>query len=532
VLVSLSLKNFGLFKDENIEFSDGLNIISGESGAGKSMFISAINSLITGQFPSELKNQDGMISAFFNLNDTVKKIITQTTGIESNEAVVSANFSSKKTLYRINGMIVTKNIIEEIGKYLIEIHSQESSAILRDPLYQNKLMYDIIINKYSEAFAEYNSLYSEYSMLKEKAAAIPSDPSEVLRKIDMLNFQINEIKKTDPQPNEDTELSERFRALNNIQEIKKNLYENMQLLKDSEEFNTDNSIGTVAYNLSKIREYGFKDAEQLAISIQQQLLELYDAIEKKLLDLQTDPQELNNVSERLNAVLMLKRKYGPSLDDVITNCKKFEEELNRLYELESIMNELTPRMEKIKKHLFEVSERIINESMPYLKQIKQGIEKNLADLNMQNAEIDFYFEKLKEPGQISAHRIRILMKTNPQSDFLPLDKIASGGEMSRIFLAIETVFGTDHSVDSMLYDEVDAGVGPRMAMTVGEKLKELSKDKQLIVITHMPQVANLAEKHLKITKVQNTDLVYSTVTELTGEQREKEIKDMYGEIIV
>ena len=144
----------------------------------------------------------------------------------------------------------------------------------------------------------------------------------------------------------------------------------------------------------------------------------------------------------------------------------------------------------------------------------------------------YYLEKLKEQGQISAHRIRILMKTNPQSDFLPLDKIASGGEMSRIFLAIETVFGTDHSVDSMLYDEVDAGVGPRMAMTVGEKLKELSKDKQLIVITHMPQVANLAEKHLKITKVQSKDEVYSTVTELTGEQREKEIKDMYGEIIV
>ncbi|HOG35567.1 MAG TPA: hypothetical protein PLU28_10685, partial [Petrotogaceae bacterium] len=277
---------------------------------------------------------------------------------------------------------------------------------------------------------------------------------------------------------------------------------------------------------------GFKDTEQFAISIQQQLLELYDAIEKKLLDLQTDPQELNNVSERLNAVLMLKRKYGPSLNDVIANCGRFEEELNKLYELESIMNELTPRMEKIKKRLFEISESIIKEAMPYLKEIKHGIEKNLVDLNMQNSEIDFYFEKLKEPGQISAHRIRMLMKTNPQSDFLPLDKIASGGEMSRIFLAIETVFGNDHSVDSMLYDEVDAGVGPRMALTVGEKLKELSKEKQLIVITHMPQVANLAEKHLKITKVQNTDLVYSTVTELTGEQREKEIKDMYGEIIV
>ncbi|KUK80295.1 MAG: DNA repair protein RecN, partial [Petrotoga mobilis] len=189
-----------------------------------------------------------------------------------------------------------------------------------------------------------------------------------------------------------------------------------------------------------------------------------------------------------------------------------------------------PRLYKLRDELLGLSDKIIEKVNPFLKDLKLHIENNLKDLNMENSKIDWKIEKLKEPRKDAAHKITFLLKTNPKSDFMPLAEIASGGELSRIILAVEVVLGKNHAIDTMVFDEIDSGVGPRMADVVGNKLNELSKDKQIIVITHMPQVANFATEHFKIVKSLNEETT-STIVKLSENERLEEIKEMYGNIV-
>lgn len=216
---------------------------------------------------------------------------------------------------------------------------------------------------------------------------------------------------------------------------------------------------------------------------------------------------------------------------MLENLEKYKKEKEDLEEIKKDFNELEPKLNKLSKELIEESENIIDKTKPFLNNLKDSIEEHLKDLNMGNAEIDFSIEKLKEPKKEGAHRICFLLKTNPKSDFLPLSEIASGGELSRIILALEVVLGNTHTIDTMIFDEIDSGVGPRMADVVGKKLKELSKNKQIIVITHMPQVANLADTHFKIIKSLNEDDINSEIIHLNQDEKQKEIKEMYGSII-
>jgi DNA repair protein RecN (Recombination protein N) len=531
LIVSLSLKNFGLFKDANVDFHEKLNVITGESGAGKSMFISAINAFLTGNIPQNLRTDEGNISAFFIVDDEIRDLIKDDFNLDSEELVISSTFTSKRAFFRINGTIVPKELIQKIGKHLIEVHSQDSNILLRDESYQSKLIYSLLRDKKPELFSHYDDYFKEYSSLKSKFEHIPSDPSEIFRKLDILNYQIEEIERLNPVIGEDDELNDRYKALNNVEEIRKNLYEDLNILKDNEEFNLDIAIGNVVYNLSKISDFGFKEYYEQALNIQELLNDLHGNLEYKLEDLNVDPNELQQVGDRLNEIINLKRKYGPSLEDVILKLENMKKEYEYLSELKDEIDLIEPKLKELKKKLKQESNNIIKKSIDYLNSLKKSIEKNLYDLNMKNASIDFRFSD-KEPDNTSAHKAILLLKTTPQSPFLNLSEIASGGEMSRILLAMETVFGNDHSIDTMLFDEIDSGVGPRMADVVGEKLEELSKNKQVIVITHMPQVANDANRHFKILKIEKNAKTYSSIIRLNSDERDKEIKDMYGDIVL
>jgi DNA repair protein RecN (Recombination protein N) len=531
MLVSLSMNNFGLFKKANIDFSESFNVITGESGTGKSMFLDSINVFLTGNVPQNLKTTEGSVSAFFIVNNQIKEIVQEYAPVQENELILSVNFTPKKTLFRINDTIVPRDIVQEISKFLIELHSQESNIALRDETYQNSLIFKVLRENFPDYFEFYDLKYQEYLRLKKRYDNLPSNINEVLRNIDLLDYQIKVIEEVDPKPFEDDELSERFKTLNNKEEIKEKIYESLNILKDNEVHNMDIDIGTVVFNLSKIADFGFKDEYNMALSMQEQIDFLYNILQSKVDDLDLDPQELQTISDRLNKIMDLKRKYGPTLEDVLENLEKYKKEKEDLEEIKKDFNELEPKLNKLSKELIEESENIIDKTKPFLNNLKDSIEEHLKDLNMGNAEIDFSIEKLKEPKKEGAHRICFLLKTNPKSDFLPLSEIASGGELSRIILALEVVLGNTHTIDTMIFDEIDSGVGPRMADVVGKKLKELSKNKQIIVITHMPQVANLADTHFKIIKSLNEDDINSEIIHLNQDEKQKEIKEMYGSII-
>ncbi|PNR95802.1 DNA repair protein RecN [Petrotoga sp. 9PWA.NaAc.5.4] len=531
MLVSLSMNNFGLFKKVNMDFDDHFNVITGESGTGKSMLLNAINVFLTGNIPQNLKTNEGSVSAFFLINEFLKEIIKEHVPIKDDELILSVNYTPKKVLFRINDTIVSKNIVQEISKFLIEMHSQDSNIALRDENYQSTLILRILRENFLQYFSKYDEKFQEYMKLKKRYDNLPSNTTEIFRNIDILNYQIKEIEEVNLNPNEDDDLSERFRTLNNIEEIKERIIESLNILKDSEDQSIDVALGKIIFNLSKIINFGFKEEYSLAIDIQDQFNQLYSILENRFNELEVDPEELNKVALRLNKIMELKRKYGPTLQDVLDTLTKLRKEKNELEEIQRDLYELEPALIKIKNELEIESCNIIEKSKPFLQDIKEKVEGNLKDLNMENCKIDFKIEQLKEPRKESFHKITLLLKTNPKSEFLPLSDIASGGELSRIILALEAVIGNNHNIDTMFFDEIDSGVGPRMADIVGSKLKELSSKKQIIVITHMPQVANLAKKHFKITKSLENNETVSKIIELNDEERQEEIKEMYGNIV-
>jgi len=530
MLLSLSIKNFGLFKSANVDFNDNYCVITGESGTGKSMFLNALKLFLEGNIPQNLKNTEGSVSAYFTVNEFIKDMLKAYVPINDDELILAVNFTPKKTLFRINDTIVPKNVVQDISKYLLEIHSQDSNIALRDENYQNSLIFKILRDKFPNYFSDYDKGYEEYLNLKRKLENLPSNKTEIFRNIDILNYHIQEIEEANLQPNEDDELSARFKTLNNIEEIRERLVESLNILKDRDEQSIDEEIGYIIYNLSKLKDFGFNDENSLALSIQEQIAELYTLLENRLSELESDPEELERVSERLNKIIELKRKYGPSLNDVLENLNKFKIQKSELEEIKNDFHELEPRLNKLKEQLLGYSDKIIEKVTPFLKDLKLQIENNLKDLNMENSKIDWKIEKLKEPKKDTVHQITFLLKTNPKSDFMPLAEIASGGELSRIILAVEVVLGKNHAIDTMVFDEIDSGVGPRMADVVGNKLNELAKDKQIIVITHMPQVANFANEHFKIVKSLNEETT-STILKLSENERLEEIKEMYGNIV-
>ncbi|WP_129409314.1 DNA repair protein RecN [Marinitoga lauensis] len=525
---SLAIKNFGLFKEVNIDFSEGINVITGESGAGKSMLIKALISLLSGNIPKNLRNKDGSISAYITINDDIREKLGEI--IDSNEIVLNVNFNEKRAVFRANGTIIPRAFLEKIGSYIMEVHTQDSQVLLRNPKYHNQMAYRIFEENFRELIDKYEKSYNEYIELKGKLSNIPSDPSEIYRKIDILNFQIEEIERINPKENEDEELRTEYQMLSHVEEIKTKLEKSMAILKDNDE-NVDILIGEIVEDLSHISDYGFNGELEIASSIQDMLNELYGSLESKLYELDLDPQRLEEVSNRLNEIMNLKRKYGPSLNDVFEKLDKFKMELSELNDLEKIMNEINPLIDKKTKELFELGEKIKKKGEKILQVFEKKIKEELMSLNMEHAEIKFDFKKLDEPGRYGTYNVRILAKTTPQSSFLPLEKVASGGELSRIILSIEKTLGELHLVETMLFDEIDSGVGQRIADVIGKKLKEFSELKQLIVITHMPQVANFADKHFKIFKVEENNEMHSKIVELDEKERIKEIKEMYGEIV-
>lgn len=529
MLHSLSIKNFGLFKKASVDFDSNFSTITGESGTGKSMFLNALRIFLTGNVPQNLKNLNGSVSAFFTVNDFITEMVEDYVPLENNELILAVNFTPKKTLFRVNDTIVSKNIVQEISKYLLEVHSQDSNIALRDENYQNSLIFKILREKFPNFFIEYDEVYQEYLNMKRKFENLPTDKTDIFRNIDILNYQIKEIEEANLKPNEDDELSSRFKTLNNIEEIREKLMGSLYLLKE-EEKSIDLQIGEVVYNLSKIIDYGFKEEHSLALFIQEQLTELFDLLQIKVENLESDPEELERIGNRLNIIMELKRKYGPSLEDVLTNLEKYKSQKNMLEEIKKDFHELEPKLNQLKNKLMNLSDDLIDQTKPFLDELKKNVEENLKDLNMENCKIDWKIKKLNDPQRDAAHKIAFLLKTNPKSDFLPLAEVASGGELSRIILALEIVLGKNHPIDTMVFDEIDSGVGPRMADIVGKKLSDLSQNKQIIVITHMPQVATLANEHFKIIKSVDNEAI-SAIIKLSEKEKLNEIKDMYGNIV-
>ena len=536
MLREVHARNFLLFKDVDVEFHSGFNVITGETGAGKSMFVRLLRSLFGDYKAKEMIGpfEDGFwIEAVFDNDPEIVQMLVQSDIPVDDPMIIKIAGTTDRFTARINGSVVSSKILREFLPKTFEIHSQNAFQKLRTDSFHIEIVDRYAGSKLTSVFKEYSKQYKKYNELKALQRELPGKSSEMLRTLDFLNFQIQEIEEAVLKKDEDVEVSNELKALSNYDYIRNKLSNVLAMLDDSPEIpNVVDRIGDICRNLEDISdmEESAENWLQTAMTAQDMLSDLSREVYSYIDNFEFDEERMNELDERMKVIESMKRKYGPELDDVLNNLEKFIQQKqsieSKMERAETIDEEITATvkmLDNLDAQLFEIRE----ESAAI---IEKEVMEELEDLKMEKVNVSHEVHKETDFQSRGRTFLHFTASTNPGAPFLPISKIASGGEMSRIFLAMEMVIQRVMDVPSVVFDEIDSGVGARLGDLIGKKISVLSENGvQTFVITHLPQVAAFAQRHFKVGKLQEGDHTVSTIEVLDGSLRESELREMYGE---
>lgn len=525
MLFTLSGKNFFTFKEFYMEFSEKLNVITGESGAGKTLLLKALKA-VTGFSPQLTeRKEDSYVEATFLMNEALRKRAVEM-GIEpSDEILIKVSFGPQRTIYRLNGKITPRQVIAELLSDQIEIHSQHSSVKLLDSSKHHLILDNMIRDR--SLLKEYAEKYNEFVKVKKELGSLEVDPGSIAREKDFLEFQLKEILDARLQPGEDFEIERKYKKYTDAQELKKTFTLLMETLKDM-----DNSayaiLSNILHDLEALEKYGYKDFSEHARVAIEEIDYLYDMLVAELPNFEFDDEEFSQVEARFSLIQNLKRKYGQTVEEIIETGEKIANRLKELTNLEAKKERLVEREKELYQELIRLGKEIDKERLEVARIIKEKIQKHLDDLKMKGAIVDFQFIPNEHPTSSGISKVSLLIRTNPGGGLLEISKVASGGELSRILLAIESVLKDELTLSTVVFDEIDTGVGQRLGKIVAEKVKEISDSVQSIVITHIPQIAAIADRHFTVNKEIIGNNTYSFVKTLSDQERQLELKAMTG----
>lgn len=537
MLTELSIQNFAIIDDVSITFNEGLTVLTGETGAGKSIIIDAIQLLAGGRGSVDYVRHQAKkaeIEGLFIIESSRHPIyeVAKQYGIEISDAQVVLErtiTSSGKSICRVNGKLVTLAILREFGKRLIDIHSQHETQSLMDVESHIEFldMYDA--ENIRKAKEEYMTLYEKYNRLEERYKQLSENEQELAHRQDLLEFQLKELEQADLKPDEDEILEKERNSLANFEKIHLALqttysalygegkgldWLNEAMMALNEQEDIDSFIGEKAEEL----ENHYYALEAMAFDIRNYLDQL-----------EFQPDRLNEIEARLNEINRLKKKYGPTVNEMITFMAKVEEELEEITNKDSHLSTLAAEMEEIKKDAFLEAEHLHELRKKAAKELTEEIHKELKSLYLDKATFQVSFEHDKNEPTLHKNgfdEIRFMISTNPGEPVKDLTKVASGGELSRIMLVLKKIFANHQGVTSVIFDEVDTGVSGRVAQAMAEKIYDISKTSQVLCITHLPQVAAMADTHKLIEKGEKDGRTSTSVTELDLERQMEELSRM------
>ena len=539
MLESLYIENVAVIEKDNIDFDIGLNIITGETGAGKSIIIDSINAIL-GHRVSRDMIRTGADSAFISavFRDLSKKSLELVSKLgykieEDGSLIIQREINSNgKTTCKINGRPATVSILKEIGDSLINIHGQhESYGLLSSDLHIN---YIDAMAKTSELLNKYRQAYDAMKNIESKLNDLLLDESEKERKIDLLKYQIDEIESADLTLGEYEQLESKKKLYINSEKISKSILESKSLI-DGEE----NSPGAIQLideasnsllNISSI----FDEVSNLQSRIKNAFYELEDCsqeLNNLLFEIEYDPIELENIESRLDLIYKLGKKYGDSIEDMLSYLEKAKQELSNIESLDDRISELKNEYNNAKKLAVDLAQELSNIRSKAAFKFSEDVSYQLSFLDMQG--VDFCVsQERKDLSFDGVDKIQFLISTNPGEPKKPISKVASGGELSRIMLAIKSVLSDNDDVKSMIFDEIDTGISGSAARKVGLKLKEVSQNRQVICVTHLAQIASLADKHLLIEKRVIDGKTFTNVKNLNMQQRAYELARIIGADVI
>jgi len=535
VLTQLNIKNVAVIDETDITLGKGLNVLTGETGAGKSIVIDSINMILGERGGRELVRygkQSAIIQAVFE--DVCKKALDcadEYDALEDDDTLMLTrriNENGKSTC-RVNSAVVPSSTLRQMGTFLVDIHGQHDNQRLLMPAQHIEFLDSFGKDEIAPAKEEYNALYEQYTELLKKLEGLESGEQSRLERIDFLSFRTDELDKACLAEGEEQQLMAEEKLLSNAEEIIKSLSSSYSVLYDGE-FTAYDALSAALSSLSDASDFDeeLEEAREELSDIVYRVGDIASFLRTKRDSLEFDGGRLFEIQERLALISSIKRKYGGDVGEIIELNKKMHEELDILTgggeNAETVRTQLGECEERLK----QAAERLSAARMDAKKQFEDLVSKELDELDMGKVAFFIQVERLPDYGRDGTDKVEFLISTNPGEPLKPLSKIASGGELSRIMLALKTVLADSDDVATLIFDEIDTGVSGRAAGKIAEKLCKIAKRRQVICITHLAQIACAADNHYLIKKDEKDGMSSTHISLLDEQERIEELSRIMG----
>ncbi len=533
MIKQLKLKNYILIDELIADFDKGLNVITGETGAGKSILISAIDLVFAPRVSKEVikhGQEKAVIELIIdNTKHDLKKFFEEN-GIDDlgAEIILSKEITQSSVRTRLNGTLINQEVLKQIKSLFLDIHSQHQTYVFMQPKYHITLLDNYAKEVYGGLLAEYHGLYKKYIDTKNLLEAAKNSADTTESQIEFLKFQVSEIEAAEIQSEtEDEDLNSELEILENAEKLKE-LTGSSYWAINGDDGSILEALGKIKQNLSKAAsmDKNLEEVEQNLVDVIERLRDSGSELREYSQNLDNDEERLNEIQERLFLLDKLKRKYGGTLADVMETYKKLAEELSGIEFSTQNVEELEKSLKEQLEILTEKAAVITEKRQDYAKVLSVYIQERLEKLELPKARFEISVLP-KELAADGADNVEFLISTNVSEDLKPLAKVASGGEISRVMLAIKSIFAQSDDIDTVIFDEIDTGISGKASQSVADEIKELSKYHQIILITHQPIIASKADKHFYVRKSQ-ADETKVDVYVLTGENRIMALAELAG----
>lgn len=519
----LLIQNFAIIENTEIEFEDGLNIITGETGSGKSIVIEAVSLALGARADSS-----------FVRSGKDKAVIQLAASLDGQDYVITREISATgKNLCRLNGQLVTLGEISALASRIADIHGQYDNQNLRDPRQHLALVDQYRDAEISPLRAEFDAAYAAYKESRGQLDTLLKSEKESRKQADFYRFELAEIQRVDPSPEEDEELTEQIAILQNSEKIF-SAVESAYGPLDENEFNVLSLMGNIQSSLESIRNFSREFAETADIfnDAYYGLQDVAARIAGIREQISFRPEELDKLISRLDQIDELKKKYGGSIGDVLAYRDRIQQELSQLENFDELRGTLEQETKQRLRALRTSAAALTGARQASAEALGEAIEAELHDLNFDSARFEIRISAAPAISAEGGDEAEILISTNRGEPLKPLIRVASGGEISRIMLAIKNITGTYDKIPTMIFDEIDAGISGITASIVGRKLREISSSHQIICITHLPQIAACGDANYRICKETDANSTYTHVDRLDEEATIDEIARLLGGEII
>ncbi|MBZ2119278.1 DNA repair protein RecN [Streptococcus infantis] len=532
MLLEISIKNFAIIEAISLNFEKGMTVLTGETGAGKSIIIDAMNMMLGARATTDVIRHGAPkaeIEGLFSVeNSHALQMIFDEQGIELGDEIIIRReiLQNGRSVSRVNGQMVNLSVLRSIGQYLVDIHGQHDQEELMRPQLHIQMLDGFGDADFLELKQAYQTNFDAYRKMRKQLLEIKKNQEEHKARIEMLEFQMAEIESASLQPGEDLKLNqERDKLLNhkNIADTLTNAY----TMLDNEEFSSLANVRSAMNDMESLEDY---DAEyrEISSSLSESYYVLEDVtkrLEDIIEDLDFDGNRLMQIEIRLDLLHAITRKYGGNVDDVLMYFAKITEEYNLLTGNNLSSDDMEAELKKLEVSLVDLATKLASARHNLAQQLEIEIQQELRDLYMDKARFQVQFTKGKFTRE-GNESVEFYISTNPGEDFKPLVKVASGGELSRLMLAIKSAFSRKEGKTSIVFDEVDTGVSGRVAQAIAQKIHKIGQNGQVLAISHLPQVIAIADYQFFIEKISNEHSTVSTVRLLTVEERVEEVAKM------